>query len=86
VAVFTPFEDLTDPRIERTRVHALFELVVVALCGSIAGPIPGPTSSGAGATKWLRPSRPKKKAALKSGLVIAMISFFLIYAKRLRRR
>ena len=37
VAVFTPFEDLTDPRIERTRVHDLFEVVVVALCGTIAG-------------------------------------------------
>lgn len=37
VAVFTPFEDLADPRIERTRVHDLFELVVVALCGTIAG-------------------------------------------------
>jgi predicted transposase YbfD/YdcC len=37
VAVFTPFEDLTDPRIERTRVHDLFELIVVALCGTIAG-------------------------------------------------
>lgn len=37
VAVFTPFEDLTDPRVERTRVHDLFELIVVALCGSIAG-------------------------------------------------
>ena len=37
VAVFTPFEDLADPRIERTRVHDLCELVVVALCGTIAG-------------------------------------------------
>jgi predicted transposase YbfD/YdcC len=37
VAVFTPFEDLTDPRIERTRAHELFDLVVVALCGTIAG-------------------------------------------------
>ena len=37
VAVFTPFENLTDPRVERTRVHDLFELVVVALCGTIAG-------------------------------------------------
>jgi predicted transposase YbfD/YdcC len=37
VAVFTPFENLTDPRIERTRVHDLFELMVVALCGTIAG-------------------------------------------------
>jgi len=37
VAVFTPFESLTDPRIERTRAHDLFELVVVALCGTLAG-------------------------------------------------
>jgi predicted transposase YbfD/YdcC len=37
VAVFTPFEKLTDPRIARTRVHDLFDLVVVALCGTIAG-------------------------------------------------
>jgi len=37
VAVFTPFENLTDPRVERTRVHDLFELVVIALCGTIAG-------------------------------------------------
>lgn len=37
VAVFTPFEDLTDPRVKRTRIHNLFELVVVALCGTIAG-------------------------------------------------
>ena len=36
MAVFTPFENLTDPRVERTRVHDLFELVVVALCGTIA--------------------------------------------------
>jgi predicted transposase YbfD/YdcC len=37
VAVFTPFEELTDPRLERTRAHDLFELVVVALCATIAG-------------------------------------------------
>lgn len=37
VAVFTPFEDLTDPRIARTRAHDLFDLVVVALCGTLAG-------------------------------------------------
>jgi len=37
VAVFTPFEDLTDPRIARTRAHELFDLVVVALCGTLAG-------------------------------------------------
>jgi predicted transposase YbfD/YdcC len=37
VDVFTTFENLTDPRMERTRQHSLFELVVVALCGTIAG-------------------------------------------------
>ena len=37
IAVFTPFENLTDPRVERTRWHDLFEVVVVALCGTIAG-------------------------------------------------
>jgi hypothetical protein len=37
VAVFTPFEDLTDPRIERSRRHELFDVVVVALCATLAG-------------------------------------------------
>jgi len=37
VAVFTPFEDLTDPRVKRTRRHELFDLVVVALCATLAG-------------------------------------------------
>ena len=37
VAVFTPFAELTDPRMARTRVHDLFDIVVVALCGTIAG-------------------------------------------------
>jgi predicted transposase YbfD/YdcC len=37
MAVFSTFEDLTDPRIERTRRHELFELLVIALCGTIAG-------------------------------------------------
>jgi len=37
VAVFSPFENLTDPRVERTREHELFDLVVVALLGTIAG-------------------------------------------------
>jgi predicted transposase YbfD/YdcC len=36
-AVFTTLENLTDPRIERTRRHELFDLLVVALCGTIAG-------------------------------------------------
>lgn len=37
VAVFAPFENLTDPRPERTRRHDLFELVLTALCATIAG-------------------------------------------------
>ena len=37
VAVFTPFENLSDPRVERTRRHKLFDLVVVALCATLAG-------------------------------------------------
>lgn len=37
VAVFTTFETLTDPRMRRSRRHELFDLVVVALCGTIAG-------------------------------------------------
>lgn len=37
VAVFTPFENLTDPRVERTREHALLDIVIVALLGTIAG-------------------------------------------------
>src|SRR5882757_7662473 len=37
VAVFSTFEELTDPRVERTRRHELFDLIVVALCGTIAG-------------------------------------------------
>ena len=35
--IFTTFEDLTDPRIERSRVHDLFEMVVVAICATVAG-------------------------------------------------
>ena len=37
VDVFTIFENLADPRMERTRRHELFEMVVVALCATIAG-------------------------------------------------
>jgi len=36
-AIFTTFENLTDPRLERTRRHELFEIVVVAVCATIAG-------------------------------------------------
>lgn len=35
-AIFTTFENLTDPRLERTRRHELFEIVVVAICATIA--------------------------------------------------
>lgn len=35
--VFTTFASLTDPRLERTRRHELFEIVVVAVCATIAG-------------------------------------------------
>jgi predicted transposase YbfD/YdcC len=37
IGIFTTFEELTDPRLDRTRHHSLFDLVVVALCGTIAG-------------------------------------------------
>ena len=37
VAVFSPFENITDPRMSRTKLHNLFEIVVVALCGTLAG-------------------------------------------------
>lgn len=37
IGVFAIFENLTDPRMERTRRHELFELVIVALCATIAG-------------------------------------------------
>jgi predicted transposase YbfD/YdcC len=37
IDVFATFESLADPRLERTRRHDLFELVVVALCATVAG-------------------------------------------------
>lgn len=37
IEVFTKFENLTDPRLKRTRRHELFDVVVLALCGTIAG-------------------------------------------------
>lgn len=36
-AIFTTFANLTDPRLKRTRRHELFEIVVVAVCATIAG-------------------------------------------------
>lgn len=35
--ILTHFETLTDPRIERTKKHALTDLVAIALCGAICG-------------------------------------------------
>jgi len=35
--MFSTFENLADPRLSRTRRHELFDLIVVALCATIAG-------------------------------------------------
>jgi len=35
--LFSHFEDLEDPRVERTRLHSLQEMIVVALCAAICG-------------------------------------------------
>ena len=37
VAVLTRFENLTDPRIERTKQHMLLDMVTIALCAAICG-------------------------------------------------
>lgn len=37
VAVLTRFENLTDPRIERTKRHVLLDMVTIALCAAICG-------------------------------------------------
>ena len=37
VAILTKFEKLTDPRIERTKQHALLDMVAIALCAAICG-------------------------------------------------
>jgi hypothetical protein len=31
------FGDLTDPRVDRTKLHALLNILVIALCAVIAG-------------------------------------------------
>lgn len=36
-AIFTHFENLTDPRIDRNKFHLLYEMVVIALCAAICG-------------------------------------------------
>jgi predicted transposase YbfD/YdcC len=35
--VFTHFENLTDPRIDRTKLHQLSDMIAVALCATICG-------------------------------------------------
>lgn len=35
--LFSHFEDMADPRVERTRLHSLHEMIVVALCAAICG-------------------------------------------------
>lgn len=35
--IFTTFVSLTDPRVERTRRHELYEIVVISICATIAG-------------------------------------------------
>ena len=37
LAIRTHFADLTDPRIERTRLHNLLDIVVIAICAVICG-------------------------------------------------
>ena len=55
-AVFTTFENLTDPRLERTRCHELFDIVVIAVCATIAGADSGTDMERFGNEKldWLR--------------------------------
>ena len=36
-AIFQHFENLTDPRIDRTKHHLLYDMVVIAMCASICG-------------------------------------------------
>jgi predicted transposase YbfD/YdcC len=37
VAILTRFEDLTDPRVERTKRHLLIDMVTIGLCAAICG-------------------------------------------------
>lgn len=37
VAILTRFENLTDPRVERTKQHVLLDMVTIALCAAICG-------------------------------------------------
>ncbi|MCE9630074.1 MAG: transposase family protein [Planctomycetia bacterium] len=35
--IFSHFEDLTDPRMDRTKLHLLVDMIVIALCAAICG-------------------------------------------------
>ena len=36
-AFFSHFEDLADPRMERTKLHVLTDMIFIALCAAICG-------------------------------------------------
>ena len=36
-AIEEHFRDVTDPRIERTKLHKLLDIMVIAICAVIAG-------------------------------------------------
>ena len=36
-SIISHFEDLTDPRMERTKLHVLTDMVAIALCAAICG-------------------------------------------------
>ena len=35
--LFSHFEEMTDPRTERTKLHLLVDMIVIALCAAICG-------------------------------------------------
>ena len=44
--IFSHFDDLTDPRMDRTKCHLLIDMVVIALCAAICGAEGWADSSG----------------------------------------
>jgi predicted transposase YbfD/YdcC len=51
-AIFTHFENLTDPRLKRTQVHQLLDILVIALCAAICGANTWVDVERFGLTKW----------------------------------
>ena len=37
IAIFTHFQGITDPRVDRTKLHSLHEMIVVAITAAICG-------------------------------------------------